>query len=200
MRKFVLFGWALLALSTAAAFGQASQTREFLPLDRGLGYRFDYPVETHSVRTGNLQQLVDTDVVFGGLIAVEPNDSYLYSDGAQPTYQTRMRVLVDTSVVVSEDVDLASLAGTLPLIQYDASDLSIQATTLGGLPAARVDGIPVGLGANASEIIAYYDGLIYEIVIEPFPLGLGYSPDQQTVLDPVFEDILSSWDFVSIAG
>lgn len=200
MRKFII---ALLLLLTAVGLVSAQEsvnTRTFESLDRGLGYSFDYPIDTHSVRTSNLQQPTDMDVVFGGLIAVEPNDSYLYADDAQPGYLTRMRVLVDTEVAVDENVDLAALAGTLPLIQYDASELTVQEITLGGQPAVRVDGIPVVPGEGATEIITYFDGLIYEIVIEAFPLGLGFNPDEEVVIDPVYDDILNSWVFTSAAG
>jgi hypothetical protein len=195
MRKLILPLFVLALLSANVLFAQEAATRTFRPLDRGLLYQFDYPVETHSVRTSNLQLPEDAVVVAGGLVAVEPNDSYIYAAEVEPTYTSRMRILVQPDLAA--DSELSSLAGTLPLIQYDLQDLTVEETTLGGQPAVRVDGIPLTPGAGTTEIITAYEGLIYEIVIEPVPLGMGFESFDVT-LDPVYEGILDSWEFVPL--
>ena len=197
MRKFLLVLVLALGLVAPAA-AQTADMRTFEPQDRGLGYHFDYPIATHSVRTSNLTAPTDYEPVFGGLISVEPDDSYLYADDAQPTYFTRMRVLAAYNAeLVADDADLTQYLGTSPLLQYDPADATVETTTLGGQPAVKASGIPNTPGAGSTEIIAAFDGLLYEIVIEPYPLGLGFDSSADITLDPVYEDILNSWVFGS---
>jgi hypothetical protein len=196
MRKLLIL---LLLLSLAVGIAAQAQERElraFQPLDRGFGYSFDYPVQTHSVRTSNVMEPAVTTISFGALVAVEPNDSYLYADGAQPTYLTRMRVLAGFNAEpVADDADLTQYLGTSPLLEYDPSGATVEQITLGGQPAVRASGIPVFPGEGATDIIAVFDGLLYQIVIEPAPLQLGFDPADAIILDPVYADILDSWVF-----
>ena len=174
----------------------AQETRTFRPLDRGFGYRFDYPVQTHSVRTSNVMDPATVDVALGALVGVEPNDSYLYADGAQPTYLTRMRVLAGFNTeLVDDNADLTAYLGVSPLLEYDPASATVEHITLGGQPAVRASGIPVVPGEGMTDIIAVFDGLLYEIVIEPAPLQVGFDYNDQIVLDPVYEEILTSWVF-----
>lgn len=195
IRSVLLFVIAVVStVLTSAVLAQDS--RSFEPLDRGFGYRFDYPVRTHSVRTSNLMQPAELAVPFGALIAVEPNDSYLYAGGAQPTYFTRMRVLAGFNAEqVADDIDLASYLGTSPLLQYDPANVTVELMTLGGQPAVRATGIPTAPGAGTTEIITVFEGLVYEIIIEPVPLQLGFDAGAEVVLDPVYSDILNTWAF-----
>jgi hypothetical protein len=171
-------------------------TQTFQPLDRSFGYRFEYPIQTHSVRTSNVLDPATVDVAFGALIAVEPNDSYLYANGAQPTYLTRMRVLGGFNAEpVADNTDLTQYLGTSPLLEYDPTSATIEHITLGGQPAVRAVGIPVVPGEGMTEIIAVFDGLLYEIVIEPAPLQLGFDPTDGIILDPAYDGILNSWVF-----
>lgn len=168
----------------------------FQPMDRSFGYHFEYPIQTHSVRTSNVMDPAAADVAFGALIAVEPNDSYLYGDGSQPTYLTRMRVLAGFNAEqVADNTDLTQFLGTSPLLEYDPTSATIEHITLGGQPAVRAVGIPVVPGEGMTEIIAMFDGLLYEIVIEPAPLQLGFDPNNEIILDPVYDSILNSWVF-----
>lgn len=174
----------------------AQDNHEFQPLDRGYGYRFEYPLATHSVRTSNIMEPATTDVAFGALIAVEPNVLYLYADGAQPTYLTRMRILAGFNAEpVSDDADLTQFLGTSPLLEYEPSTATVESITLGGQPAVRATNIPVVPGEGITEIIAVFDGLLYEIVIEPAPLQMGFDMSDEIFLDPVYADILTTWVF-----
>ena len=196
MSKLSVIIVLLLALSVTIG-AQAQDTRTFEPLDRSFGYHFDYPLATHSVRTSNAMTPATVDVAFGALIAVEPNDSYLFADGAQPTYLTRMRVLAGFNTeLVADDADLTQYLGKSPLLEYAPADAAvIEHITLGGQPAVRATGIPVMPGEGPTDIIAVFDGLLYEIVIEPAPLQLGFDPNDMIVLDPVYQNILDSWVF-----
>ena len=188
MRKLPVI-LVLLGMLIVTAVAQAQDTRTFEPLDRSYGYHFDYPLQTHSVRTSNVERPATVDVAFGALIAVEPNDSYLYADGAQPTYLTRMRVLAGFNTdLVPDNVDLTQYLGTSPLLAYDKTGATIESITLGGQPAVRATGIPVTPGEGSTDIITVFDGLLYEIVIEPVPLHLGFDPVDTVVLDPVYKD------------
>jgi hypothetical protein len=193
----VIFG--IIAVLTSAVLAQDHRT--FEPLDRGFGYRFDYPVQTHSVRTSNVMPPAEVAVPFGGLIAVEPNDSYLYAGGVQPTYLTRMCVLAGFNAeLVADDADLTAYLGNSPLLQYASADVTVEHITLGGQPAVRATGIAVAPGEGATEIITVFEGLLYEIVIEPAPLQLGFDFDDEIVLDPVYTDILNTWVFQTPAS
>lgn len=197
MRKLTVM-LVLLSAMVACVPTQGQGTHTFEPLDRGFGYHFEYPLQTHSVRTSNVMDPATMDVSFGALVAVEPNDSYLYANGAQPTYLTRMRVLAGFNTeLVADDADLTQHLGTSPLLEYDSASATVEQITLGGQPAVRATGIPVFPGEGATEIIAVFEGLLYEIVIEPAPLQLGFDPAERIVLDPVYEDILNSWVFES---
>ena len=186
----------LIVLALAAVLGStvlAQDNRIFQPLDRGFGYHFEYPVQTHSVRTSNVMDPATVDVALGALIAVEPNDSYLYANGAQPTYLTRMRVLAGFNTELVEDnTDLTAYLGISPLLDYDPT---VEHVTLGGQPAVRATGIPVVPGEGMTDIITVFDGLLYEILIEPAPLQMGFDPSDEIILDRVYEDILNSWVF-----
>lgn len=195
MRKLLLLLILLLAV-TGAAGAQAGDLRVFEPLDRSLNYRFSYPMTSHSVRTSNLFEpsAENVPLVFGGLIAVEPNDSYIYVGPSLPEERaTRMRVLAFP--VESAPADLASLAGTLPLWHSDSLGSGVQPTLLGGQPAVRID----DADRQATEIIAYYDGVVYEIVIEPVVLYMGFRLETWQY-DPVYDDILASWEFTPLVG
>jgi hypothetical protein len=188
-----------LLLAAGLLVAQAQDNRNFQPMDRGYGYQFEYPLESHSVRTSNIMDPATIDVPFGALIAVEPNDAYLYADGAQPSYLTRMRVLAGfNSEIVADDADLSQFLGTAPLLEYDPANATVEQITLGGQPAVRASGIPVVPGEGMTEIIAVYDGLLYEIIIEPAPLQLGFDLNDDIVLDPVYQNILNSWVFESL--
>ena len=183
-----------IAVLTSAVVAQ--DNRSFDPLDRGFGYSFDYPVQTHSVRTSNLMEPAELAAPFGALIAVEPNDLYLYAGGAQPTYLTRMRVLAGFNAeLVADEADLAQYLGTSPLLQYDRVDVTVEQIMLGGQPAVRATGIPVVPGEGVTEIITVFEGLLYEIVIEPAPLQLGFDFNNEVVLDPIYYNILNTWVF-----
>lgn len=197
MRKLLIT--LVMAFGIVAGVAAQTDTRTFEPLDRGFGYRFDYPVTTHSVRTSNLLEPAGLAIPFGGLIAVEPNDSTIYAAGTQPTYFTRMRVLAGFNAEpVADDADLTAYLGTSPLLQYDSANATVASTTLGGQPAVRASGIPVVPGEGATEIIAVFDGLLYSILIEPAPLQLGFDTSDTIMLDPVYETILASWVFEAI--
>jgi hypothetical protein len=200
MRKFAskfavlfLFLFATVGVITAQT---DDATRIFEPLDRGLNYRFTYPLATHSVRTTNLFELATSEpIVFGGQVAVEPNDSYLYAGPDVPeSAATQMRILAIPTA--EAPASLADLIGMLPLWQRDAIGSDVQEITLGGQPAVRVD----DSDRQATEIIAYYDGVIYEIVIDVVPLSLGFRLPEGTTYAPVYDDILASWEFVDLAA
>ena len=177
-----------------AVYAQVGST--FQPLDRGFNYQFEYPMETHSVRTSNLLEPEGTQISFGALIAIEPNDSYLYAGGAQPTYLTRMRVLAGINAdPVNDTGELGEYLGRSPLLRYDKASATVEQITLGGQPALRVDGIPVVPGHGATEIIVAFEGLVYQIVIEPVPMQLGFEANDPPELDPIYEGILNSWTF-----
>lgn len=195
MRKLFVLLLLLLAV-TGVAGAQSGDLRVFEPMDRSLNYRFSYPMASHSVRTSNLFEPYAEDVplVFGGLIAVEPNDSYIYVGPSFPEERaTRMRVLAFP--VASAPANLASLAGTLPLWHSDSIGSGVQPMLLGGQPAVRVD----DADRQATEIIAYYDGAVYEIVIEPVVLYMGFRLESWHY-DPVYDQLLASWEFAQLAG
>lgn len=197
MRKFALL--LILLLTTALAISVHAQDdaiRVFEPMDRSLNYRFAYPMATHSVRTTNLfEPHSDTyPLVFGGLIAVEPNDSYIYNGPKLDTdHATQMRVLA--TPVESAPASLGDLSGTLPLWPHDPSiPVTKQEITLGGQPAVRI----ATEDHLTTEIISYYDGVLYEIVIDPVILYMGFTLPEGTTYDPVYDDILKSWEFVQL--
>jgi hypothetical protein len=110
-----------------------------------------------------------------------------------------MRVLAGfNSEIVADDADLSQFLGTAPLLEYDPANATVEQITLGGQPAVRASGIPVVPGEGMTEIIAVYDGLLYEIIIEPAPLQLGFDLNDDIVLDPVYQNILNSWVFESL--
>lgn len=193
MRKFVLLFMMLFAVVGGVSGQAATATRVFEPLDRSLNYRFSYPLETHSVRTTNLYEpLAAGPIVYGALAAVEPNDSYLYAGPDVPeSAATQMRILAIPLGGAPES--LAALVGTLPLWQRDMVNGEVREITLGGQPAVRVD----DPDWKATEIISYYGGVVYQIVIDVVPIHLGFRLSNMGY-DPVYDDILASWEFVDM--
>ena len=196
MRKFALLLALLLLTAVVTVHAQDQALRVFEPMDRSLNYRFAYPMATHSVRTSNLFQPQNNPypLVFGGLIAVEPNDLYIYNGPKLDTdHATQMRVLA--TPVASAPASLADLSGTLPLWPHDPlMSVTKQDITLGGQYAVRIE----TEDRWTTEIISYYDGVLYEIVIEPVTLYLGFTLPEGTTYDPIYDQILASWEFVPL--
>jgi hypothetical protein len=147
------------------------------------------------------------EVVFPGVINVEPNDSFIF-DTENPTqgiiYQMRMAATPNNNGYTADDLE--SLLGTLPLLQYDPSmleGLEIQQIEINGAPAVRVDDLLIGAAGGAvTESIALppEGNPIVEFVIEPVTI-VGMSTDIALGNgDPdanlgIMENILASFQF-----
>ena len=118
---------------------------------------------------------------------------YIYNGPKLDTnHATQMRVLA--TPIGAAPASLASLVGTLPLWGADLFAGEIKNIALGGQPAVRLD----DRDRQTTEIIAYYDGVLYEIVIDPLILFMGFTLPEGTTYDPVYDQILASWEFVPL--
>jgi hypothetical protein len=164
-------------------------TREYQAPD--LGYRFDYELNHYSVRQGCACALPGgSDILFPGVITVEPNDSLVYRDAQGTIYEMSI-----AAVGAPEGRFLdAKLFGTGPLTRYtmdvfdpdDAYEID-----LGGVRALRLDDVPIGPN-GISDIIAFKTGLLYEILIVPVNGEPSESMDAGRLM---LEDMLASFEF-----
>lgn len=127
----------------------------------------EYPLAFYSVSMENACVAPDggQDIWFPGVIRVQPNDSVIY--GVQ--FDTAYRIQIAMTEAAGE-LD-ASMLGTGPLMQYepDAFDPNeVMNIDLNGVPAVRVDNLPVGpSGMVTMDIITVIDGRMIEILVEP---------------------------------
>jgi hypothetical protein len=194
----VMVAAAQEATSDAASLGQ----RTFQAADLGM---FDYPLETYSVRPGSSPN--SGQMLFPGIISIEPNDSFLYGDknpNRGIVYMMQIAASPNEGGYTADDLE--SLLGTLPLLQYEAAaleGLDIQHIELDGSPAVRVNNLPVGPGSGVTHIIALAPAgnPLVEFVISPanlFGAGIGSNPSQgdPNVNRRILEAIIQSFRFV----
>lgn len=152
-------------------------------------YTFTYPLDYYSVR----QTLVGADnpnIIFPGALEIALNDSLIYRDG-----QGTIAKVTVAGMAVPDGTELdASLLGTGPLMQY-APDMiqpdQVQQIDLGGVPALRVDNVPVGQAGALTDMLAMYNGILYEITIEPVTTGAA----GQVNGDDLLQSILDTFEF-----
>jgi hypothetical protein len=133
---------------------------------------FDYPLDTYSVRQGQYPCMVEGEVspiTFPGVISIEPNDSFIYAENQGTVYKITIASQLNDEGVVTEE-NLEDTFGTLALLQYEPvtiRQLRVESFELDGLPAVRVDDIPVGQNGVAAHIIVASRFQLFEIIIEP---------------------------------
>lgn len=170
LRKYQLSQVILVVLSllitslhfTAAQNTQPTDARTYQAPD--LGYTFDYPLDHYSVRQSLLP--ASGEVLFPGVIIIDPNDSLIYRDGKGLVFKVSI-----AAVIAPEGAALdQSLFGTGPLIQYEPDlleSMTVQEIMFGDVAALRVDEVPAGPTGSITDIIALHEGLLYELLIEP---------------------------------
>lgn len=134
---------------------------------------FSYPLELYSV----LDRPSSTDALWPGVIEILPNDAFNQVLNQPATATWRIRVAIRENTLEQWNMDdhrqLLSGGGILATYAPDILDTSypIIPYTVGGLPAWRVDHLPVGDVGDMTHIITIYDDKIFEWVIEPQQLG-----------------------------
>jgi hypothetical protein len=146
---------------------------------------FEYPLAFYSVRSGNIAATFNggQDVLFPGVISIEPNDSVIYGNQFDTAYRIQI-AMVETD----NELDTAML-GTGPLMQYDTSIYEvgdIVRLSLNGVPALRIDNLPIGAaGTVTSDIVAVHHGRLYEILVEPVHEVDGTAIEGRAIVDSI---------------
>ena len=131
------------------------------------GYHIDYPLAFYSLRAGQS----GPNVLFPGVRVVEPNDAFTYQDRNQAVYKLSIAVTANEQGLSLDEP--AALLANSALIAYDPAllaDYTIQPIELGGVPALRVDDLPVGPAGITTQIVALHGDLLYELLVEPHVL------------------------------
>lgn len=131
------------------------------------GYHIDYPLALYSLRAGQS----GPTVLFPGVRVVEPNDAFTYQDRNQAVYKLSIAVTANEQELSLDQPE--ALLANRALIAYDPAllaDYTIQPIELGGVPALRVDDLPVGPAGITTQIVALHGDLIYELLVEPHVL------------------------------
>jgi hypothetical protein len=184
-----LLGGLLVAVN--AQDDMKPKLRAYQPPDSD--YRFNYPLESYSVRLGCTCAAPNggTDIVFPGVITIDPNDSLVYADKAGRAF----RISIAT-VAAPEGAKLSPvLLGKGPLMQYETDllkDKTVQSIKLGGVDALRVDNVPTGPAGSLTDILLLHEGLLYQILVEPVGDGTG----DDTPGRKLAEDVLKSFQFI----
>lgn len=131
------------------------------------GYHIDYPLAFYSLRAGQS----GPNVLFPGVRVVEPNDAFTYRERNQTVYKLSIAVTANEQGLSLDEP--AALLANSALIAYDPAllaDYTMQPIELGGVPALRVDDLPVGPAGITTQIVALHGDLIYELLVEPHVL------------------------------
>jgi hypothetical protein len=184
---------AVAAQETATptpAPGAVMDTRTYLPPDSD--YQFTYPLDSYSVRAGCTCETPNQgqDILFPGVTEITPNDSLIYRDGQGVVFRIRIAVVAPEAVTLD-----STLFGTGPLVQYEAGVVdasTVQEIEIGGVPALRLDDLPVGAAGLAADIMLVHNNLLYEITVEPVnPFDEGGVKGRNLV-----DEILASFEFI----
>jgi hypothetical protein len=147
-------------------------------------YHISYPPDFY--------QIDDTDPAVS-LITLQPT-----AEAMKTTPDTMFyRIIVaarpnDTLAAVDGTYEPGDLFGHGPAFEYspdEIRDKPIQAITLDGIPAYRIDSLD-GIGLT-TDIITLRDNVLYEIVVEPYELG---KANPQEYL-PLVEQVISTFQF-----
>lgn len=131
------------------------------------GYRIQYPLAFYSLRAG---QSAPT-VLFPGVRVVEPNDVFSYQTRGQAVYKLSIAVTTNEEGLSLDEPE--ALLANSALIAYDPAllaDYLLQQIELAGVPALRVDDLPVGPAGITTQIVALRGDFIYELLVEPHVL------------------------------
>lgn len=147
-------------------------------------YRISYPPDFY--------QIDDTDPAIS-LITIQPTTEAMKTTPDTMFY----RIIVaarpnDTPVAVDGTYEPRELFGHGPAFEYSPDEIQgkpIQAITLDGTPAYRIDGLD-GIGLT-TDIITLRGKVLYEIVVEPYELGKA-NPQQYL---PLVEQVISTFQF-----
>jgi hypothetical protein len=187
----------LLVLFTQVSAQEEAPTRVYTAPDMG---SFTYSLDTYSVRNSltDLPEDQEMRVVFPGVVTIDPNDSLIYSDEPGNVYRIRIASVVTETAYT--EADLPDLLGTLPLVQYEpaiVSDKQIIELEVGGMPAIRVNDVPVGQFGLEAHIIVLNEAQVFEIIVEPVVLTDQADKEVQIERKKMYEDIIASIEWVA---
>lgn len=182
-------------LQTGAARAETDQWQRY---QADSGYSIAYPLAFYSLRTGP----ASPHVLFPGVRVVEPNDAFTYRDRKRAVYKLSIAVTVNEQGL-SLDQPAALLANSA-LLAYDPAllaDATIQSIELAGVPALRVDDLPVGPAGITTQIVAIQGDFIYELLVEPHTLTTNQADAYVESADQdanraLIEQIIATFQFV----
>lgn len=157
------------------------------------GYEIQYPLATYSMRDG----LSGPDVLYPGVKVVEPNDSFYYQEPRAQTYRLSIAVSENRDGLTLDDAE--QLLARSQLLAYDPAllaEATIEAYTLDGTPAVRVNDLAAGPNGIATQIVALNGPFVYELLAEPHFLTGNQaapwvqpapSPDNRQLLDAIID-------------
>lgn len=191
-------GWAQTVYERLQASGDSTaDSGNWQPYQADSGYRIAYPLAFYSLRAG---QSAPT-VLFPGVRVVEPNDAFSYQNRDQTVYKLSIAVTVNEQ---GRSLDApAALLANGALFAYDPAllaDYTIQPITLDGVPALRVDGLPVGPVGITTQIVALHRDFVYELLVEPHVLMSNQAAPFVTATDSetnraLIEQVISTFRF-----
>lgn len=145
----------------AAAPGEATEWKRY---QADSGYSIEYPLALYSLRAGQS----GPNVLFPGVRVVEPNDSFTYQDREKTVYKLSIAVSTHEQGLSFEQPE--ALLANSAIIAYDPAllaDHPIQQIELDGVPALRVDDLPIGPAGVSTQLVALHHEFIYELMVEP---------------------------------
>jgi hypothetical protein len=184
-----LLGGLLVAVN--AQDDMKPKLRTYQPPDSD--YRFTYPLEFYSVRLGCTCATPNggKDIMFPGVITIDPNDSLIYGDKAGKAF----KISIATVAAPGGAVLNAALLGKGPLMQYEPAllkDRKVQAVKFGDIAALRVDDVPTGPTGSLTDIVLLREGLLYQILVESVGDGTGDTATNRKLA----EDVLTTFQFL----
>ena len=151
---------------------------------------FEYPLAFYSAWMANacVAPGGGSDIWFPGVIRIQPNDSVIYGNQFNTAYRIQIAM-----TEASGELD-SSMFGRGPLMQYEADAFdpgSVVRLSLNGVPALRIDNLPVGpSGVVTMDIMAVVDGRLIEILVEPVADVGGTAVDGLDVVNQIIGSIV----------
>jgi hypothetical protein len=178
------------------------QLQEWKTYRADSGFEIHYPLDTYSVHDVARPSLAAEKMVYPGAKIVEPNDAFVYENGSNQTYRFTLAVIPNDQNW-SLDAQREQLFTDNPIVQYSPNALAkhvIQAVTLDGVKALRVDDVTEGPLQLLTQIVAIHNGMLYYLLIEPHELppnlAVAYAPKIANAANKALVDeVLASFKF-----
>lgn len=166
MLSIVIVSFVAAQSNTVEMTEEAQQETQRIRTYEVEPFHFDYLLDFYSLHLDCGEPVGDAILAGVGLIEIIPNDGVIYDSNVPPLPYITISA---TQIEANSELD-ETLLGLGPIIQYVNDAIrpeTFQQIDLNGVPAFRVDDLPIGQAGVSTHIVAIHEGLRYDIIVEP---------------------------------